>query len=76
MKSWFNAATTKVRKRWNHVFKALREVNSQPRVLHAAKMSLKDVDKIQTFSDKQKSTLVFDRSLYFFLFFLLLTKYS
>lgn len=39
------------------IFLVLREMNSQARIVHAAKMSFKDIDKVWTFSEKQKSSL-------------------
>ena len=44
----FLPARTGVRRKWNHIFKELRENNFWPRILYQVKLSFKNEGKIKT----------------------------
>ena len=42
------------RRRWDNIFKVLKEKDCQLRILDPAKLSIKNEREVQTFPDKQK----------------------
>ena len=49
-----SAETLQAGRKWQDIFKVLKEENLQPRLLYLAEISLKIDGEIKSFSDKQK----------------------
>ena len=49
-----SAETLQARRKWQDIFKVLKEKNLQPRLLYPARISFKIDGEIKSFSDKQK----------------------
>uniref|UniRef100_A0A9L0RL03 LINE-1 retrotransposable element ORF1 protein n=1 Tax=Equus caballus TaxID=9796 RepID=A0A9L0RL03_HORSE len=50
----FSAETLQARRKWNAIFKTLKDKNLWPRILYPAKMSFRYEGEIKSFPDKQK----------------------
>ena len=48
--------TWQARKGWQHIFKALSQKNTQPRILYPARLSFRIDGEIRAFQDQQKLT--------------------
>ena len=51
-----SAETLQARRKWQDIFKVLKQKNLQPRLLYPARISFKIDGEIRSFSDKQKLT--------------------
>ena len=49
-----SAETLQARRKWQDIFKVMKEKNLQPRLLYAARISFRFDGEIKTFTDKQK----------------------
>ena len=49
-----SAETLQARRKWQDIFKVLKEKNLQPPLLYSAKISFKIDEEIKNFTDKQK----------------------
>ena len=50
----FSAETLQARREWHNIFKVMKGKKLQPRILYAARLSLKFNREIKSFTDKQK----------------------